>query len=402
MVSGLFLGGLASGYQSQEKISNQADFQQKSLQIQQQEVQNQQQRDQNANFMKVRSDAVAHLTETVDALKVAHPDWGPLQIAANPAVTSLKQNIGTLDQNLKLPPTIDSIVASLAEKPSAASTAHSMAVATGAYAKDQAQTAEAVARTGYLNRGGGPQPQAADPNNPDLDQDTQLGGKQFKSSGNPRVDNIVKGVDNGDLPPVVSGNVSYKDRTAFASAVEANGINLAQKQLQWKQAEKQIQSLNGPQMTRYVGLNQSVQSTVDEVLTLSQKMKLSGIPALNSAELAGYIQTQGNSPAGQLATQYTSAVNTLKEEFANLANGGYAPTDPAWKLADQQINGNYGWQQLPASLGEVKKLINIRLHAIPGMDTLGPGAKNQYTGQGASSAKPQYKFNSDTGELEPQ
>ena len=399
-ISGIMAGGFAQGFQGEQKINNEAAYQQGLLQVQQQELQNQQQRDQNANFMKIRSDAVSHLDDTINALKVAHPDWGPLQIASNPAITAMKQQIGTLDQNLKLPNTIDSIVASLAEKPSAASTAHSMAVATGAYGKDQAQTAEAQARTRVLDQASGYG--QGNKTNPDLDTDTQLGGKQFKSSGNPRVDNIIKGVDNGDLPPVVSGNVSYKDRTAFASGVEANGINLAQKQLQWKQAEKQIQSLNGPQMTRYVGLNTSVQNTIGEVLALSQKMKLSGIPALNSAELAGYINTEGNSPNGQLATAYQTSVGVLKEEFANLANGGYAPTDPAWKLADQQINGNYGWQQLPASLGEVKKLINIRLHAIPGMDTLGPGATNQYTGKSGAAKAPAYKFNSDTGELEPQ
>src|SRR5580698_8005573 len=102
-LSGLALGGFAQGFQSQEKISNQADFQQKSLQIQQQELQNQQQRDQNANFMKIRADAVSHLDETINALKVAHPDWGPMQIASNPAVQAIKQGVGQLDQNLKLP-----------------------------------------------------------------------------------------------------------------------------------------------------------------------------------------------------------------------------------------------------------------------------------------------------------
>src|ERR1700691_1239762 len=117
-------------------------------------------------------------------------------------------------------------------------------------------------------------------------------------------------------------------------------------------------------------------------------MQLSGIPALNAAELAAYIQTQGNSPNGQLATNYMTAVGTLKEEFANLANGGYAPTEPAWKLADQQINANYGVKQLASSLNEIQRLIKYRLNAMPGMNTVGPGAANSYLpgsggGQGA-------------------
>src|ERR1700691_3550720 len=107
-------------------------------------------------------------------------------------------------------------------------------------------------------------------------------------------------------------------------------------------------------------------------------MQLSGIPALNAAELAAYIQTQGNSENGQLATDYVTAVGTLKEEFANLANGGYAPTEPAWKLADQQINGNYGVKQLGAALTEAQRLIKYRLNAMPGMSSVGPGAANSY------------------------
>ena len=42
-------------------------------------------------------------------------------------------------------------------------------------------------------------------------------------------------------------------------------------------------------------------------------------------------------------------MNTLKEEFANLAQGGYAPTEAAWGLANSQINANYGVDQLKSS-----------------------------------------------------
>jgi hypothetical protein len=61
-----------------------------------------------------------------------------------------------------------------------------------------------------------------------------------------------------------------------------------------------------------------------------------------------------------------------------LANGGYAPTIPAWELANQQVNGNYGVDQLGASLREIKRAINYRLQNIPGMTELGAGAPNRY------------------------
>lgn len=197
---------------------------------------------------------------------------------------------------------------------------------------------------------------------------------------------IVQAMKNGDQPPTTTG--LYGMGPMVKAEAERQGVNLAQLQLEWDAAKKQILSLNGPQMTRFVGLARGVQNTIDRVKELAEQMKLSGVPALNRLELQTYIQTQGNSPNGRLATKYMTDVNTLKEEFANLANGGYAPTEPAWKLADQQINGNYGVYQLSDSLDEVKRLIGYRLHSIPGMDKLGPGAANRYTGETGAPTLP--------------
>jgi hypothetical protein len=72
----------------------------------------------------------------------------------------------------------------------------------------------------------------------------------------------------------------------------------------------------------------------------------------------------GNTPQSTQAAQYVGAVNTLKEEFANLAQGGFAPTDAAWQLANQQINTDFGFKDMAASLTEVQRLINYRTHAI--------------------------------------
>ena len=186
MVSGLFLGGLSQGFQNQEKISNQADFQQKSLlQVQQQEVQNQQQRDQNANFMKIRSDAVSHLDETINQLKIAHPDWGPLQLAANPAITAMKQQIGTLDQNLKLPNTIDSQVASMIERPSEAVTERKLAEARDPYKSQieqltiQEKQQELKAAKQNSDLAGATTPSSTSPTNPSNELDPNDPGDKF-------------------------------------------------------------------------------------------------------------------------------------------------------------------------------------------------------------------------------
>jgi Chaperone of endosialidase len=194
--------------------------------------------------------------------------------------------------------------------------------------------------------------------------------------------NIANGIKSGRQPPTMIG--LYGQSGAVRSALEEDGFDLAKAQLQYKQAEKQVATLNGPQMVRFVGLAHSVDSTIDEVRQLSKAMANSGIPKLNAAKLALYMQAEGNSANGQLAARYVGAVNTLKEEFANLANGGYAPTDAAWDLANRQINADYGDKQLGASLDEVQRLIRYRVSAMPGLSTMGPGTANRYTGQQGS------------------
>lgn len=204
-----------------------------------------------------------------------------------------------------------------------------------------------------------------------------------KGDGDDNVKLAAQAIQNGDQPPVLTG--LYRDGIAVKAQLEKNGFNVANAQVEWTRAQKQIAALNGPQMTRFVGLASSVTNTIDEVNDLSSKMALGGIPALNRAELAAYVQADGNSENGQLATRYLTAVNTLKEEFANLAQGGYAPTESAWGLANQQINGNFGVKQLGASLNEVQRLVKYRVQAVPGLSTEGPGTPNRYFGTTAPS-----------------
>jgi hypothetical protein len=198
-----------------------------------------------------------------------------------------------------------------------------------------------------------------------------------------QVADLSEAIKKGDQPPVLTG--LYGLSGPIRQRLEKDGFDLSKAQLEWQRAQKQITSLNGPQQVRFVGLASSVVNTIDEVRDLSEQMKLSGVPIANRAEMATYAQTQGNTANGQLTARYIAAVNTLKEEFANLANGGYAPTEAAWALANGQINGDYGVKQLGASLDEVQRLINYRLKAMPGLSTMGPGAPNTYLPQQGGS-----------------
>ena len=167
-------------------------------------------------------------------------------------------------------------------------------------------------------------------------------------------------------------------------------------------------------MTRFFGLAQSVLSTMDEVKSLSKEMDLGGMTGLNYVEIQSLVKTQGNTPRGQLATRYLGAVNTLKEEFANLAQGGYAPTEPAWRLAEEQINGNYGVDQLDSSIDELKRLINYRVEALneragaaspyaPNRYLNTPGEQGDQPGKGkyVKQGEHIYVLNPETGQYEP-
>jgi hypothetical protein len=203
-------------------------------------------------------------------------------------------------------------------------------------------------------------------------------GKPYAAPTTSGASDIAEAIKKGLQPPTTTG--LYRQGAQVRTQLARDGFDLASANQQWEAAQKQIKSLNGPQMVRYAGLAHSVINTIDEVNSLAQKMQNTGVPAYNHARLMAYAQAAGNTEGGQLAARYLAATNTLKEEFANLAQGGYAPTEAAWGLANQQINADYGVKQLGATLGEVQRLIRYRIQGIPNFQRLGPGAANRYTG----------------------
>lgn len=204
--------------------------------------------------------------------------------------------------------------------------------------------------------------------------------------GGPAAQEIGESIISGEQPPVLTG--LYKQAGPTRAYLAQKRFDLSKALIEWQRAQKQVQALNGPQMTKFFSLANSVVNTIDEVRELSQQMDFGGLTALNDIQLQALVKTRGNTPEGQLASRYLVAVNTLKEEFANLAAGGYAPTEPAWKLADEQINGSYGVKQLDASLTEVQRLIRYRMQGISGAQEAGPTAPNRYIGSKGAPITP--------------
>ena len=190
----------------------------------------------------------------------------------------------------------------------------------------------------------------------------------------------VEGIKSGNQPPTTTG-LYGNNKLRVEAELQRQGVNLAQSQLQWLQAQQEVRSLNSQRMIQYVGLAHGLTGTIDRAEQTAKQMNLSGLTGYNYVQLQELIKAEGNSERGQLAVRYLNDVNAVKGELANLENGGYAPTDPAWKIANEQVNSNYGVKELSAALDEVKKIVNYRVNNIPGIKELGAGAANRYTGQ---------------------
>lgn len=182
------------------------------------------------------------------------------------------------------------------------------------------------------------------------------------------LDNAQQLVDGNMLPSTLSKRGPYNQILAEANRIarEQTGkaYNPIRAQLEYEAAKRFVGSMNNSQMVRFKGLAGSVVNTIDEVRRLGDTLKQSDIQLWNRVKRSSIQQVYGNTPQSELAAQYVGAINTLKEEFANLANGGYAPTEAAWKLANQQINQDFGFKDLNASLTEVQRLINYRVQAF--------------------------------------
>src|SRR5438128_1630858 len=112
-----------------------------------------------------------------------------------------------------------------------------------------------------------------------------------------------------DLRRSITHNRHFGFAKAVKAELERRGFDLTQANLEWSAAQNQVKSLNSQRMIQYTSLAKSVDRTIDEALSLAKELDNSGVPLYNKARLAAYIQTQGNSPNGQLAARYITTIN---------------------------------------------------------------------------------------------
>ena len=187
-------------------------------------------------------------------------------------------------------------------------------------------------------------------------------------------------VDGRMVPSQLNKRSGYNETLAAADSLSRNitgkGYDATQAETDFKAANTWVAAANSTQRQRFYALASSVQSTLKEVMGYATELALGGLEFANRAKMQAYLKLNGNSPYAETVTAYLTAINTLKEEFANLVNAGYAPTEPAFKLANEQINQDRGYKSTNAALAELTRLIEFRVNGLQtiGVQTIGgPG-----------------------------
>lgn len=209
------------------------------------------------------------------------------------------------------------------------------------------------------------------------------GGRGTQGAGEPQgtAAQIGEAVIRGDQPPDLKG--LYRQGPGVKAYLAERRFDQSKAITEWNRAQKEVQALNGPQQVRFRQLMNSLPPALDRIKKLSEQMNQSGIGALNAAELRAKIRVWGNSPQGQLATQYLTLIKGIKGEMAQAENGGYAPTESAWKTVFDQIDETYGAKQMGTAVDELQRILKYREHGMNsvGGGMLSPNAPNRYLKQ---------------------
>lgn len=196
---------------------------------------------------------------------------------------------------------------------------------------------------------------------------------------------LLNGLESGDITPSMLSKRGGQDYNALLADAKKRGISLSKIQTQYDSARQFARTMNSQRFVNFYGYASTINNTIDRLKTLTDEMNLSGFRPLNYVDIESKMKLAGNTPEGQLATQYVTMVNGLKEEMAQVMNAGYAPTESVWKLVNEQINKNFGVNQMHSALGEVGRLINYRVQAykelnpyqLSGANPTQPGQPNQ-------------------------
>lgn len=123
-------GGLAAGFTEGFNTVDSYYYRQGLLDLENKRIQQQEKNQKRVEYFKLRQEAIDHLGDHINQLKIAHPELKDIQIMNDAGVIGLRDRLSEFDKNLGLDPNDShSIVADFASRPSAAVTEKAMAAA---------------------------------------------------------------------------------------------------------------------------------------------------------------------------------------------------------------------------------------------------------------------------------
>lgn len=187
---------------------------------------------------------------------------------------------------------------------------------------------------------------------------TVLGGTQSQA------ESVAQGIMNGTIPPDLTKNVSFKDRTAVNAYLSGQGYNLTKATEDWTAIQKRISTLNGQQQVR---LGQAVSFAKDSLSLVDQlnaQWQGGQFPLLNKANLALAKNGAFGQDAQSLATRLEAQINDLVSELGTVYKGGNSSTDESLKLASANLNANWSQKTLQDAVNLIRTNLQIRENSI--------------------------------------
>lgn len=209
-------------------------------------------------------------------------------------------------------------------------------------------------------------------------------------------DDISNAIISGDQPPDLKG--MYRYSAPVRAKLAEKGFDLTKAQREWGSVQKTIASLNSPQQVRMRQALDSVELSVPKLLDISDGLRRTGLKDVNWATINA--QLKGIGPQRDLATQYVTQINLMKDELAQGFMGGGVPTDKSFKLADDILNPFYGKEQTEAAMDQLMYNLKIRKNAISGIMAQGIGGEvenEKMTGKQTSTKKSNSDYKSKYG-----
>ncbi len=199
------------------------------------------------------------------------------------------------------------------------------------------------------------------------------------SGAGSNVKEMVAGMKDGTLPPVMPGRAS-KEYVALNAEAHRQGYNLGEAATDWAATQKHVAALNGNQQLR---LNQSINALpdlFDKVDELASKWKGGSFPPLNKANLLAAKNGAYGPDVASVAVALEAQIADVTSDLAVVYMGGNSPTDHGLALASKSLNGDWNEKVLHDMVKLGKTNVTIRQNSIKNTGVSGASAHNPYAG----------------------